>query len=265
MATYNKRGYKSPKPKAEETEQVVDTMVDEINVNESESTTAEVFNTLDETANKTEEWVLKNQKVLLTVIGVLAFLTLGYIAYDKFVATPNEEEAFSEMFQAQTYFQQAVDATVKPDSLYKLALKGGEGKPGFEGIIEKYSGTKAANLAEYYTGISYLNLKDFNKAIEHLDNFKSKDVVLSALAVGAKGDALSELGKNEEALRFYVEAANMNEDDFVTPRYLFKAANIAILIKKNDEALGYLKTIKEKYENSQEGYNIDALIASLEK
>ena len=53
MATYNKRGYKSPKPEVEK-DPAFDTTVEDVNVNESESTTAGVFNTLDETANKTE-------------------------------------------------------------------------------------------------------------------------------------------------------------------------------------------------------------------
>ena len=52
MATYKKRGYK-PKNKVEEVEQI-----------EDQSTTAEVFNTLDETASKTEEWVAANQKYI---------------------------------------------------------------------------------------------------------------------------------------------------------------------------------------------------------
>lgn len=264
MATYNKRGYKAPKPEVEK-DPTFDTTVEDINVNESESTTAGVFNTLDETANKTEEWVIRNQKVILGVIGAIAVVTLGYIMFNKFVSTPKEEEAFKEMNQAQMYFQQAVDATEKQDSLFKLSLKGGEGKFGFEGIIEKYSGTKAANLAEYSAGMACLHLKDFNKAIEHLDNFSTSDATLKALAIGGKADASSELNKNEEALKLYVEAANVEDNDYATPRYLLKAANIAITLKKNEEALGYLKTIKEKYETSQEGSSVDALIATLEK
>ena len=50
MATYKKRGYK---PKTKE---------DKKSAIEEQSTTAEVFNTLDEGASKTEEWVVKNQK-----------------------------------------------------------------------------------------------------------------------------------------------------------------------------------------------------------
>lgn len=264
MATYNKRGYKAPKPEVEK-DPAFDTTVEDINVNESESTTAGVFNTLDETANKTEEWVIRNQKAILGVIGAIAVVTLGYILFNKYVSTPNEEKAFADMNQAQMYFQQAVDATEKQDSLFKLSLKGGEGKLGFEGIIAEYSGTKAANLAEYSAGMACLHLKDFNKAIEHLDNFSTSESTLKALAIGAKGDANAELNKNEEALKLYVEAANVDENEYATPRYLLKAANMAIVLKKNDEALGYLKTIKEKYEMSQEGSTVDALIATLEK
>lgn len=264
MATYNKRGYKSPKPEVEK-DPAFDTTVEDVNVNESESTTAGVFNTLDETANRTEEWVIRNQKAILGVIAVVAIATLGYIMFNKFVSTPSEEEAFKNMNQAQVYFQQAVDATEKQDSLFKLSLNGGDGQLGFEGIIKNHSGTKAANLAEYCSGMAYLHLKDFNKAIGHLDNFSSSETSLKALALGAKGDANSELNKNEEALKFYIEAANLEENEFSTPRYLLKAANTAIVLKKNDEALGYLKTIKEKYETSQEGSTVDILIASLEK
>ena len=53
MATYKKRGYK-PKTKEEKVEAV-----------EEHSTTAEVFNTLDETASKTEEWVAKIKNIFL--------------------------------------------------------------------------------------------------------------------------------------------------------------------------------------------------------
>ena len=93
MATYNKRGYKSPKPEVEK-DPAFDTTVEEINVNENESTTAGVFNTLDETANKTEDWVIRNQKVILGVIAAVAIATLGYIIFDKYIATPNARRSF---------------------------------------------------------------------------------------------------------------------------------------------------------------------------
>ena len=98
MATYKKRGYK-PKNKEEREEQV-----------EDQSTTAEVFNSLDEGANKTEEFVAKNQNIILIVIGIIAVVVLGYLAYERFVVAPNEEAATNEMYQAQSYFDDALIA-----------------------------------------------------------------------------------------------------------------------------------------------------------
>ena len=51
MATYKKKGYK---PKDKKEQQALD----------MQSTTAEVFNTLDDTASKSEQWIEKNSKPL---------------------------------------------------------------------------------------------------------------------------------------------------------------------------------------------------------
>jgi hypothetical protein len=57
------------------------------------------------------------------------------------------------MFVAQQNFQQPL--TVLSDSLYKLSLNGSEGKFGFIKIADEYSGTDAANLANYYAGMAF--------------------------------------------------------------------------------------------------------------
>ena len=98
---------------------------------------------------------------ILGFLGIIAVATVAYLLYNKFVAEPKEIEASNEMFQAQQYFEQAVTAPTGADSLYNLALKGGEGKLGFTGIVEQYSGTKAGNLAHFYAGMAYLNTKKF--------------------------------------------------------------------------------------------------------
>ena len=61
MATYNKRGYKAPKEKEEKLD---NNFIEDVNVDEKDSTTAGVFNSLDQTASKTEEWVARNQKYI---------------------------------------------------------------------------------------------------------------------------------------------------------------------------------------------------------
>jgi tetratricopeptide (TPR) repeat protein len=259
MATYNKRGYKAPKPEAEKVDDVAD-LENDIAVEEKDSTTASVFNTLDETANKTEEWVAKNQNIILSVVGGIALVVAGYLLYNKFVVTPKENEAASDMYQAQKYFQQAVDAPKSNDSLFNLALNGGDGKQGFIDIAKNNSGTDAGNLAHYYAGMSYLNLKQFQKAIDELDQFNTDEPFTNAVAIGAKGDAKSELNKTEEALELYVKAAESNKNDVTTPRFLLKAGQTALSLGKKADALKYFTDIKENYENAPEAQNIDALI-----
>ena len=86
------------------------------------------------------------------------------------------------------------------DSLYKLSLNGSEGKFGFIKIADEYSGTDAGNLANYYAGMAYLNTGKYAEAIDFLSKFKSEDIVLSAMAKGAIGDAYAQQNKSKEAL-----------------------------------------------------------------
>jgi tetratricopeptide (TPR) repeat protein len=257
MATYNKRGFKAPKP----TEDKVDnTYLEDVQVDEKNSTTAGVFNTLDETANKTEEWFIKNQKAIFGVVGAIALATVGYILYGKYVSEPKEIEAANELFTSQQNFQQAIDGATASDSLFKVALNGADGKFGFVAIADNFSGTNAGNLANYYAGISYLNIGKNTEAIQYLEKFSSDDIVLSALAKGAIGDAFAQKNQMKEALEYYVKASKMNENDITTPRFLMKAGQTALLLGKKAEALNFFTQIKEKYEISAEARNIDGLI-----
>ena len=89
MATYKKRGYKQ-KSKAEEQE-----------FDEQNSTTAEVFSTLDESASKTEAWVSKNQNYILGVIGAVAIGVMGYLAYSQIIQKPKETSDAKELYNQQ--------------------------------------------------------------------------------------------------------------------------------------------------------------------
>lgn len=247
MATYNKRGYK-PKNKVEKGQNI-----------EADSTTAEVFNTLDETASKTEAFVEKNQKYIFVIIGVVALIVLGSLGYKEFIAKPKQITAMNDMFQAQKYFDQAVTG-VEKDSLYNLALNGGEGKFGMLDVIEEYSGTPSANLASYYAGTAYLRLKDYKKAVEHLENFKSDDEILAPIAKGNIGDAFVQLNQQDEALGYYEQAVEMRNNEYTTPMYLFKAGAIALDLGKADKALTYFNRIKEAYPNATEASKVDVFI-----
>lgn len=250
MATYKKRGYKpKTKKEKEEVEEVID----------GHSTTEEVFNTLDESASKTEDWVIANQKYIFGIIGVVAVVVLGYLGYNEFLAKPQQTEAMNEMFQAKKYFNEAVTGTEK-DSLYTLALNGGNGKMGMVDIASEYSGTSAGNLANYYAGMAYLNLKDYKNAVSYLSDFSSDDQVLSAMAKGGIGDAFIQLNQAKDALGYYEQAAKIKTNEFTTPMFLLKAGTTAMELGEMDKALTYFNQIKENYPSSSQAANIDVLI-----
>lgn len=251
MATYKKRGGK-PSTKTEK----------EISI-EDGSTTAEVFNTLDETASRTEEWVIKNQKYIFILVGLAAVLVLGFLGYDKFIQEPKESKATNDMFQSQQYFDQAVNGSSK-DSLFTLALNGADGKYGFLDIADVYSGTKAGNLSNYYAGMAYLNMKDYTNAVTYLNAFSSEDDVLGPIAKGGIGDAFVQLEQPEDAYDYYVQAAQLRTNNYTTPMYLYKAGVIGLKLGNNAQALKFFNQIKSDYPDSTEAKDIDVFIGKAE-
>ncbi|HCE55432.1 MAG: tetratricopeptide repeat protein [Lutibacter sp.] len=227
---------------------------------EDNSTTAEVFKTLDQTASKSEQFIQKNQTIIFIVIGLIVASILGYLAYQKYVKAPKEKEAANELAFPKAYFDNAINNTVAADSLFTLALKGADGKYGFVDIADEYSGTKAGNLANYYAGISYLRLKQYKEAIDYLEDFSSKDELLGPVANGAIGDAFADINQPQDAFDYYVKAAELKDNNFSTPLFLFKAGNTAMELENYSKAQELFEKIKNDYPNAVEAQNIDIYI-----
>lgn len=251
MATYKKRGAKKSIAKPQEQEQNI------------ESTTAEVFETLDQSASKTEAFVAKYQNLILVGIGVITLSVLSYLAYDAYVSTPQKADAVSELNQAQYYFNLALNGE-DSGALYARSINGGGGKYGFLDIIENYGSTPAASLAKYSTGMAYLNMNDYENAINYLKDFNSDDVLLSSLANGAIGDAYLQLGQDQDALSYFKKAISGSDNEFTTPKYLFKAGLVSGSLAKNSEALDYFNRIKTDFADSPEAQQIDIQIGRIE-
>lgn len=260
MATYKKRGYRKPKEKVEDV--INDELTNEVEgYVEGESTTEDVFNTLDDGANKAEEWVADNQKYIFGIVGAIALGVLIYMAFGKFVTEPKEAEASNEVYKAQSYFTQAVSETgTAKDSLFNLALNGGEGKLGLLDVINNYSGTKAANLANYTAGMAYLNMNDYKNAVTYLDEFSSDDEILAANAKGGVADAFVQLNQLDDALGHYEKAVQTTTNEYTTPKFLFKASIVALDLGKNAIAVKYLNRIKDEFSTSLEAGKVDALL-----
>ncbi len=251
MATYNKRGYK---PKTQKEKEIIE---------EQESATAEIFESLDEGAGRTEEWVSKNQNIILYTIAAIAVIAAGLWAYTEFVKAPQEVEALAESSQAFNFYEQAVNATGEDqDSLYNLALEGGEGKYGLIKIAQNYSGTDAGNLANYQAGMAYLNLggANYQKAIDYLTAFDGDGSIMEAYAKAGIADALVQVDQADDAVAFYNQAANVVINEFTTPKYLLKGAQAAILTGDYSTAIANLERIEEEFPDAVEAQTASVLL-----
>jgi len=246
MATYKKRGFKN-KASSSKAEAL-----------ENKSTTANVFNTLDEGSSQTQQWVERNQNKILGLVAIISIIVIGVFAYSKLIKEPKESSAFNKMYFAQKKFDEAV--LINNDSMYNIALNGDDLNMGMLQIIDEFGGTNAANLAHYYSGIMYLKMNDYPKSIKYLSEFSSDDILLSSLATGSIGDAFAELNQFDDAFDYYVKASKSN-NNYSSPMYLFKAGLVAMRLNKFNRAEEYFSIIKQDYPNSTEAKNIDAFIS----
>ena len=210
---------------------------------------------LESALTKTERFIEENQKPITYAVGALILVVVAYLGFNKFYLEPREDEAQSQMFMAESYFEK--------DS-FNLAINGDGNYLGFLDIIDDYGMTKSANLANYYTGISYLYLGQYEDALDYLKDFDTKDLLLGPVAEGAKGDAELELGNTDAALKHYRKAYAMNDNELTSPVYMMKTANLLESIDELEDALVIYKEIKEKYPDSNEGRNIEKYISRVE-
>lgn len=204
--------------------------------------------------SRTEQFIEDNKKMLSIVIGAIVVIVGGYLAYRTLYLKPKQEEAQTQMFVAEQYFEK--------DS-FRLALKGDGNNLGFSDIVNEYGSTKSGNLAHYYAGICYLRLKEYDRAIASLKDFKSSDKMLGPIAIGAIGDANMELGKVKEAVTFYVKAADKVVNDFTTPIYLMKAGFAYEKLGDFENALKIYERVDKEYSKSQEGRKAEKYVAKL--
>jgi tetratricopeptide (TPR) repeat protein len=205
---------------------------------------------------KVQSFWQKFQKPVLGVVIAAAVVGGGLYYYKNNVAGPKEERAADAIFKAQEYFG--------VDSLQKAVNGDGLGSKGFVAVAKEYSGTKAGNLAAYYAGVSYLRLGQFDNAVKYLKDFSTDAKQVQMMALGALGDAYSELKKTDDAIASYKKASSaFDKDEVNASEYLFRAALLSESTGKNSEALALYKEVKEKYPNTDKGFLADKYIYRL--
>ena len=191
----------------------------------------------------------------ISYIGsAIVVLFAGWMIYHYMFRVPEQEKADKEVFVTQKYFSEFTSATDSTKIFLATRVLNGDGtNPGALKIINKYTGTPAANLCEYYAGACYLHLHQYDKAIKYLKEFDANGATqIESRAYGMIGDANAELNKNSEALDYSKKAADVNtKDEYTSSEYLFRAALFAQSIGKTKDAVDLFKKLKDEYPLSE--------------
>jgi len=201
-----------------------------------------------------ESWLEQNPKIVVGIAAAILIIVGGYFAFNYYKNGQNDL-AQKEMFQAVYYFE--------ADSLEK-ALNGDGNNLGFLGIIDEYGVTDAANLANYYAGVSYLKQGKFELSRLYLEDFTASDLLIQARAYSLVGDSYMEEKKYDDAAKYYNKAANYKPNKYFSPTYLMKEALAYEKLNQNDKARETYDKIINQYWESSEYQNARKFKARLE-
>lgn len=203
----------------------------------------------------------KNKKVVNYVGGGLLFLIAAFTFFKLYYLPEQEKEASNEIFWAESLFERDSFNLALKGGLLVTAADGQKQMKGFELIADEYSITKTGNLANYYAGVCYLRTGKYEQAIEFLKKYSGKDEMISSVAIGAIGDCNIELNRIDDAVKYYLKAAENSNNNFTTPYFLKKAG---FAYEKNSnyaEAMAAYERIRKEFNTSAEAREIEKEIA----
>lgn len=218
----------------------------------NEDKTEKNLETIDEKLTTSEQFLEKNQKQILIGLAVIVAIVGAFLAYHYLYSLPKNQKAQAAIFKGERYFQNGQDS---------LALFGnGNDYIGFEAIIDQYGGTKTADLAKAYAGISYSRMGNNEKALEYLKKFKGGDLLITPAVQGSIGDVYMNMGNSSEAISNYTKAAQKANDEMLSPIFYKKIGLVYLNEKNYDKAIETFSMIKDKYLNTPEGQEADKYI-----
>ncbi|MDR1805074.1 MAG: hypothetical protein LBQ72_02555 [Flavobacteriales bacterium] len=202
---------------------------------------------------------LKKKKIIVLFFSIIFIVTaVIFFLYKKFILYPSEEKALKELTFAQQYLSQGeIEKALNKNKLKNPYL-------GFYGIVDKYPFTKAGNISKFYAGICYYQLGNYKESIKMMNNFSAKDEILSSIKYGIIGDAFTHIKNKNEALKNYIKAANIRDNEITTPLYYYKAALLTFSMKKYKDSKFFFKIIEKKYPFFLHKDNVDKYLMFIE-
>lgn len=231
------------------------------NTNPVEETVEQKKKPIDPTLEGIQLFYEKNKNLVNYVGGGLIVLIAALVYLKLYYLPEQEKEAANEMFWAESYFERDSFALALRGGVMVTTADGQKQMMGFEQVADQYGMTKTGNLANYYAGICYLRTGKFDQAIELLGKYDGNDEMIAPIATGAIGDCHMELGRTDEAIKYYTKASEKSHNNFTTPYFLYKAA-FANETKSNFKAsIELYERIKKEFPKSAEAREIEREIA----
>lgn len=179
------------------------------------------------------------------IIGIIIGV-IGFLLYKQFIVKPKEVKSQDAYWAGMNFaVKDSTDAAIEELSA----------------TVKKYDGYTGGENAQYLLGCQYMKKGEYKKAIENFEDVNTKDTYIAAISVGLQGDCYSELGDYKKAVEMYVEASEVNTNDWTTPMYLFKAGLNAEELKDYEAASGFYQTIKDDYVAYAQKKSIDKYLA----
>ena len=207
---------------------------------------------VEEVLSSSEAFILKNKKTIVGAIVALVVVIAGIFADNNLYKAPREKKAYAALFKGEQYFENdQFDLAINGDSI------------GFSGLLkvaDEFSGTKAANLANAYAGLSYAHLGMNEEALKLLDKFSADDEMIAPAIKGAMGNCYVELGNISKAISLLQAAAKEADNNTLSPIFLQQAGELLVKEGKYDEAITAYQTIKDKYFRSYQSMDIDRFL-----
>lgn len=199
-------------------------------------------------------WAAYSKRIIIVGSVIIAVLG-GYLGYKHFISIPNENTANDLIFPAEKLFGTMASSSTYNKDTVNMVLNGDKANAvtGLLKVAGSYGGTKAGNRAQYMIGACYLQLKQFDKAIEHLKDFDANGATqIQSKAYILLGHAYSEQKKTDDALNYYKKAGSISGlDEGMAAEAMFIAGRYADAAGKSKEAIEIFQNLKDKYPANQ--------------
>ena len=193
----------------------------------------------------------ENRSMVFGTLGVVVLAVLVYIGYG-FYMDGRQQDAQVQLADALIAYG---------DGQYQGALDGMDGRIGLVEVADKFSATKAGNLARFYAGDALFNLGQHEEALSYFQRFKADGNALGAGAKAAEAAIHETLGDFERAGDSYQAAANIYESDETSALYLQKAGRSYEKAGEYSEAREMYEMIRDDYSEASAAGEVDYLLA----